>query len=478
MTNPAQILPREDGSKARDTSNTSVVPVILLPGVMGSRFAVRAAAAPSWDPDDAAQMAIWAGENERKKQQFLDPVASPSDLTLDLPPSARQQIRDSGLREIAKRENPAVIPVPAKGRNDNAVVADNALMQLYRDRGWNTAVWGFYGDLLVHLEQKLNADGGTLRCPVYASGYDWRDSNLANGGRLASELTRILGRHKLAKQAIFVTHSMGGLVFKSALKSIEAQTKGVVHTVIPASGAVVAYRRFQTGATSPFDAPQSAHPAFAELIAQKFLNRIMGSDPVAYAMVQSGLRGPVELLPSNNYPTVFLHTADGNTNLTAGDVYNVYANQGPPGIVPKDGALSGGGFPWTPVDTANLRARINGARTLHQIIGSQLHPNTFEIFGDGLRTDTDFDWNLGLVNQLGDAADLRLKVTQTAVDNDPDNPNIAVTGDGTVPTMSARLAAVPSDQRFRVVGAEHATCFVKAAVMRHLDESIATLLGS
>jgi len=44
--------------------------------------------------------------------------------------------------------------------------------------------------------------------------------------------------------------------------------------------------------------------------------------------------------------------------------------------------------------------------------------------------------------------------------------------------MSARLAALPPERRFRVIGAEHATCFVKPEVMRHLDACLATLLGS
>ena len=103
--------------------------------------------------------------------------------------------------------------------------------------------------------------------------------------------------------------------------------------------------------------------------------------------------------------------------------------------------------------------------------------------GDGLRTDTEFDWNLGLPNQVGDIDDLRTKVTQFAIDNDPDNSNIAITGDGTVPAISARLPALPAPlpgqgpRRFRIVDAEHAGCFASVPFQRRVEACVATLLG-
>jgi hypothetical protein len=351
------------------------------------------------------------------------------------------------------------------------------LEQYYVKRGWGEVTWDFYSNLLMRLELTLNLNGsGTVQYPVYAVGYDWRKSVLENGALLAAKLDAILARHPLAEKAAFVTHSMGGLVTRAALPQIESKVRGVVHCVLPADGAVVAYRRFQTGASTPFDSPQSETPGTLETVGQWVLNAIMGSDPVSYAMCQSGLRGPTELLPSNNYETVFLETIDGN-NRTLGDVYSIYAREGPPGIVPNLGANTKGLTPlsWLPSDAAELRARIDGARATHAKLGRKFHPNTVSIYGDDCRTDVHFNWNRGLVNQLGDEDDLLLKVTQYSVDQDPENHSF-ITGDGTVPVVSARLSSLPSNRRFRVDGAEHATCFNKTEFMDQLEKSLIPML--
>ena len=43
---------------ARDTINTQVVPILFVPGVMGSRLDISGTIA-DWDPDDKVEMADW-----------------------------------------------------------------------------------------------------------------------------------------------------------------------------------------------------------------------------------------------------------------------------------------------------------------------------------------------------------------------------------------------------------------------------------
>ncbi len=165
-------------------------------------------------------------------------------------------------------------------------------------------------------------------------------------------------------------------------------------------------------------------------VAARVLNKIMGPDPVSYALVQSVLRGPVELLPSNGYRTVFLETTNFGTNLDMGDVYRIYALESPPGIVPKIRASNIEGFSWNANDAAALRARIAGAQLLQATLGARFHPNTVVIFGDDLRTDTNFSWTGGVVDKVDGIEDLKLKITQDGIDPNPDQPGKFPRGDG------------------------------------------------
>lgn len=96
---------------------------------------------------------------------------------------------------------------------------------------------------------ELVARGG-YRMPVHACGYNWLDSNKVAASRLAEridELMRQYGRN--CQQVILVTHSMGGLVARrcAQLPGMADKIAGVVHGVMPATGAPVAYRRCKVG---------------------------------------------------------------------------------------------------------------------------------------------------------------------------------------------------------------------------------------
>src|SRR5205814_9138073 len=62
---------------------------------------------------------------------------------------------------------------------------------------------------------------------------------------------RVLDTEVGSQQVIFVTHSMGGLVVRAALAAagnrLAHRIRGLVLTVQPAVGAVVAARRYRTG---------------------------------------------------------------------------------------------------------------------------------------------------------------------------------------------------------------------------------------
>jgi hypothetical protein len=203
----------------------------------------------------------------------------------------------------------------------------------------------------------------------------------------------------------------------------------------------------------------------------------MGPGAVSYALVQSVLRGPVELLPSNGYRTVFVETFSFGTNRDR-DVYQLYALESPPGIVPKIGASNVEGFRWNAQDATALRARIAGAQQLQATLGSRFHPNTVVLFGDDLRTDTNFNWNAGVVDKVDGIEDLKLKINQGGIDPNPDSPGKLLQGDGTVPAVSARVPSAPAGTpRVGVSGAEHAVCFAKQEFMNQVEVFARKLLG-
>jgi hypothetical protein len=482
MSASAQVLPTN--STSNDTLNTKIVPVVVVPGVMGTRVSMVGTGSPDWDPDNNAQMLQWANTDSIAKQRFLDPTSSDGKGTVmqEFSDLARGALRSSDLATVAARDRPSVVPPKVTGRSNATAIADAEFLKFYKERGWPGATWKFYGDLLLRLEKNLNSakgrSGGTLLNPVYASGYDWRKSNIENGARLSTEIDRILARHPNAKQVLVVTHSMGGLVTRASLAGSESKILGVIHCVIPTDGAAVAYRRFHSGATLPFDAPQNEDPPILEAVAARVLNKIMGPDAVGYALVQSVLRGPVELLPSNDYRTVFVETTNFGTNLDMGDVYRIYALDGPPGILPKIGASNVEGFTWNANDAAALRARIAGAKTLQATLGRRYHPNTVVLFGDDLRTDTNFNWNAGVVDQVDGIEDLKLKINQGGIDPNPDSPGKFLRGDGTVPAVSARVPSAPAGSpRVGISGAEHSVCFAKKEFMDQVEFFARKLLG-
>src|SRR5262245_1860193 len=107
------------------------VPIVLLPGIMGSRLFFPASG-KFWDPDDSWRMVRWAP---------VWPFRSDDDNRVQL-----------------------------HAREPAGVIFDTASVgPAERDRGWSTVVWSYYGGLLQRLQDDFGAAGG-----VYAVGYDWR----------------------------------------------------------------------------------------------------------------------------------------------------------------------------------------------------------------------------------------------------------------------------------------------------------------
>lgn len=232
-------------------------PVVLVPGIMGSRVEMQDGSDRIWDPDRTRFM-LWLM------------TQSPNTLTVlynhRLTPGRT-------MREIYNSDNDQLDPY--RDREEITIGLSRA------ERNWGSVAWEYYGRGAVGIQRDIAPSGGVLWC----FGYDWRRSNLDNG-LLLKQFVENTVRPTSPFKPIIVTHSMGGLVTRAACQAhgMESMVLGVVHTMMPTYGATEAYGSQKLGRMSfPF----------------KYL---VGNTREEIACVSSGVTGMFELMPNSIYP--------------------------------------------------------------------------------------------------------------------------------------------------------------------------------
>jgi pimeloyl-ACP methyl ester carboxylesterase len=376
--------------KTHDTLHTAIVPIVFIPGVMGSRLDIPGGS--DWDPDYTPSMAGWAGCSARAARIDLSVTLKPnvtvikelSDYTLGTDAQGIME-EDKELMQVAARFG--------KKETEDAIA-------LYEDRGWGGLAWDFYGPILCYLEKHLNHPNhnGTGIHPVYAYGYDWRKSNAVSADGLVKRVAAILAEWPGAKKVLIVSHSMGGLVTRYACDTLglSRDVVGVVHVVQPANGAIPAYRRFFTGCIDELDNDGDST-----------LNNILGSTWWKYLAYLSGLPGPMQLMPNQLYhqggdsgfPLSTANWLKTEPQVELSDIYTVYSGTQVPGIVRQKSEMPTWGYQirfiydiWDTEILPELRTRLAEAKAFHTTLGSGAHPKTYALFSNGLLTDDLVDW--------------------------------------------------------------------------------------
>ena len=492
-----------------------VIPVIFVPGIMGSNLratqAYKRHQPPAWHPPNGA----WPGIKEwNRRRRQLDAARQ-----LQLTP-AHCEVDGSGE-----------ISLPG---STYTLTADEA-----RRRGWGEVHWESYGMVLAELERLLNdqyADCGeaTARVmeewklamsfrklspgtsfpvpssepqtpepvesdirdtwrpvkgtceklaeaefkrlddyyyPVWACGYNWLESNEQSARRLVARIGEVLdwyGRpecHFIPEgRVILVTHSMGGLVARRAAQLAEERVLGVVHGVQPVGGAPAVYRRFRAGteAGGLWD------------IEGRIVARILGSDAASVTCVMANAPGPLELLPTKDYPPGWLRferEVNGQyeefaSPLPQADPYEeIYAKRVQEvwwGMVDEtliDPAELAKTRDMTPVQA--YRDALLEARSFHERLQLHFHPQTYAHYGsdkeqgafgtvrwvtidhvpDGMKdaqmTTQATEWTVSGKATLGKGeARVRLKLDNK---RKPESDGDEDAGDTTVPRASGRL---------------------------------------
>jgi pimeloyl-ACP methyl ester carboxylesterase len=201
---------RHAAPDADNTVSTSIVPVIFVPGFIGTRLTVGKR---SWDPDRLRVMALqWLGADLEDKLEFFNHKNTATIL----------------------RSDPDLFPGSGKVHESR------------EKRGHFTVVQEAYGKFIREIDE---ASFGTLTCPVHVAAYDWRQSPYDSASALKKAIEDVTSDKKTPK-VIVVTHSMGGLVARWAFhrfRALAAKVKGVIHVAQPVAGAPKLYRAVVAG---------------------------------------------------------------------------------------------------------------------------------------------------------------------------------------------------------------------------------------
>lgn len=316
-----------------------VIPVIFVPGIMGSNLRAGSNPAPAKETGIKPGEPVWRAPNGN-----YDSVVAVSQWT-GREPAMRQRVLHAESCEVDPNGE---LVVPASTRTGDETGGQSYLSAAeMRERGWGEVHSGSYAKLLMELESHLNTTFhmeaphkrrlsshwkrvvdcdrskwgvrsldpltdaelehyAAYQYPVYAVGYNWLESCSKSATRLQQRIAEIIAywvqRQHACTQVILITHSMGGLVARACARRIPDQIAGIVHGAMPALGAPVAYRRIACGVEP--SSPGSVDGNGAEAAA---FSLMLGRTTKETTAVMATSPGVLELLPNHLYPRPWLH---------------------------------------------------------------------------------------------------------------------------------------------------------------------------
>ncbi|MGB7193307.1 MAG: hypothetical protein WBD81_07595 [Collimonas pratensis] len=236
--------------------------------------------------------------------------------------------------------------------------------QKARARGWSEVMFGSYGKILMLMEKQLNdmlkADGakvevsaswaskgnaqalvgrapasfgnsdasalaevdikkiGNCWYPVHAFGYNWLKSNGDEAQDIAPRIQKLIDTYNQngfdCPGVILVTHSMGGLLARGLMHpdygNLKDKVLGVVHGVMPTTGAAAAYKRLRAG----FEGSNKTWWHFLDRIQGGIVKGVLGDNGEEVTAVLANAPGGLELLPNKVYGSGWLKVQDRQGN--------------------------------------------------------------------------------------------------------------------------------------------------------------------
>lgn len=533
-----------------------VIPVIFVPGIMGTNLRSISDKSPAWRPPNGilAGLGEW---NRRRQQSTVSRQKQLTPETCEVDPEGDISF-PSGVYTLSEEEA--------------------------KRRGWGEIHWDSYGKVLTELEKILNdqyedcgkpnakllpewkiantlvkkksstvgaernqhtetTDESVLKTwnpvkgectpltdaeikhldgyyyPVWACGYNWLQSNEESAKRLMKRIDEALDWYARPEcqfipegRVIIVTHSMGGLVTRRAAQQVESKIIGVVHGVQPVGGAPVVYRRFRAGTENGgwWD------------IKGKMLATVLGNSAGAITAVMANSPGPMELLPTKDFPAGWLRfECDKNGQsrelmpaLPQADPYEeIYAKSVQDvwwGLVDE-----------TLIDPADLLAdqpttakekymrELRKAKKFHDTVKLYFHPQTFGHYGSDKDQVSFGAVHWKTTDKVPDSIAANLKTikpeSKTGSDEKPwdEHGNFIIyapsgdihfelankhapeddseedAGDGTVPRQSGLLIEKGGDSVhivFRMKGYEHGASYTEDSVIENVTYCLGKLV--
>ncbi|MGP1510505.1 MAG: esterase/lipase family protein, partial [Treponema lecithinolyticum] len=240
-----------------------IVPIMFLPGIMGTRLKNEDSGETIWDPDNKKMMFFLSFKGLKIKQKLL------------------------GITNA-----PEAVPITEPAKNLFGKSKPYTTEQL--DRNYAAIASGFYDRFLRALETKLNTEQSQIIYPVYVCAYDWRKDINDIAAKDVKNVYDKIKEEQETDEMIIITHSMGGLVAREFLRQnpqAAQKIKAVIHGVQPVQGAVQFYAYFKCGARhfSPWwDIPGT------------ILGNILGASKKDFAALCSDIPGALELAPTVN----------------------------------------------------------------------------------------------------------------------------------------------------------------------------------
>lgn len=319
------LTPAGDNRDKNILGKPYIIPVLFIPGIMGTNLKKRGSDTIAWRPPDMDARGMVNAIGQLFEYLFKSTEQRVKELNTadaEVDPRGSISVGDSGLDEklLRARRWGTVLrtsyhPVMAKLQFNlnqlskfNPVTCEAELRTWAAEEGQEAPTeWGAeHGEALTR-EEILHA--ANYQFDVWGGGYNWLQSNRDSGAAIKDYIEKVIlpyyneGKavevetndnqpcriqrfqpaRPLAEKVIVVTHSMGGLVSRS-LTEIHQCDKilGVSHGVQPATGAPDTYKRMRAG---------------AEGIEQLFLGRNAADLTAILTQAQGGM----ELLPTADY---------------------------------------------------------------------------------------------------------------------------------------------------------------------------------
>jgi hypothetical protein len=206
-------------------------------------------------------------------------------------------------------------------------------------------------------------------------GYNWLESNGKSGEKIASRITALIGRYQQlgyqCEKVIVVTHSMGGLVARALIHpdmgNLKDKVLGVVHGVMPATGAGAAFRRMRCGFEGSGITP-----------------KVLGDQGDRVTAVLANAQGGLELLPAEAYGNEWLHIVQGERTLKSlpqkGDPYEeIYKVRGKWYGLLREEWINPAGL--TDRGVARTTRLLDDVKAFHRAISNTYHDHSYAHYG-------------------------------------------------------------------------------------------------